>query len=504
MSLQPGYNAATSVPSSLLMTSTPVPPVPPPPPAAPSGSLTSLTSSLNTSCCENGRPIITDPHTGQSVCSCQYGSGLLSAYSRVPGLGESMYTSPHYPTQGYMPLNTDSSAFYSPLNAAAHYDSLKEPSAADAWRGITQPTACYPYDQTMVPYPYPNTYGGMDLNGAARRKNATRETTNTLKAWLYEHRKNPYPTKGEKIMLAIITKMTLTQVSTWFANARRRLKKENKMTWSPRNRCGDDDDDDDADKNEDDDDGDKKDMDKTHNDTKDKDMEDGSDTHLTQNKDTKALTSSFTTPPEDRLGLEASLSLTPPPLKPQATLVPDLNLGNDLKRLGSPCSNSSDSGLSDINGSMSTNGSASDQSDPLRPRIWSLAHVATSTSGMVPPMMDQKDQNANLTQLKPPNSNTVPMSAPSYTSTGNTMRPWIETSFNVGSSLFSPMSGTYNSLGTQRPRESPSSMVNQSLNSLNGLSSPGLPRPYPSLSSLYTPVRDLTKRNLDTMSDLRS
>ena len=25
--------------------------------------------------------------------------------------------------------------------------------------------------------------------------------------------------------------MTLTQVSTWFANARRRLKKENKMTW---------------------------------------------------------------------------------------------------------------------------------------------------------------------------------------------------------------------------------------------------------------------------------
>ena len=68
-----------------------------------------------TSCCENGRPIITDPHTGQSVCSCQYGSSFLSAYSRVPGLGESMYTSPHYATQGYMPLNTDSSAFYSPL-----------------------------------------------------------------------------------------------------------------------------------------------------------------------------------------------------------------------------------------------------------------------------------------------------------------------------------------------------------------------------------------------------
>lgn len=93
----------------------------------------------------------------------------------------------------------------------------------------------------------------MDLNGA-RRKNATRETTSTLKAWLNEHKKNPYPTKGEKIMLAIITKMTLTQVSTWFANARRRLKKENKMTWEPRNRVEDDDvnlDDDDHKSNDD-------------------------------------------------------------------------------------------------------------------------------------------------------------------------------------------------------------------------------------------------------------
>ncbi|KAJ8928586.1 hypothetical protein NQ314_018842 [Rhamnusium bicolor] len=57
---------------------------------------------------------------------------------------------------------------------------------------------------------------GMDLNGA-RRKNATRETTSTLKAWLNEHKKNPYPTKEED------------------------LKKENKMTWEPRNRVEDDD-----------------------------------------------------------------------------------------------------------------------------------------------------------------------------------------------------------------------------------------------------------------------
>lgn len=93
--------------------------------------------------------------------------------------------------------------------------------------------------QTINTLVFIGRFSPIDLAAAgARRKNATRETTSTLKAWLYEHRKNPYPTKGEKIMLAILTKMTLTQVSTWFANARRRLKKENKMTWSPRNRCG--------------------------------------------------------------------------------------------------------------------------------------------------------------------------------------------------------------------------------------------------------------------------
>lgn len=37
-------------------------------------------------------------------------------------------------------------------------------------------------------------------------------------------------------MLATVTRMNLTQVSTWFANARRRLKKENRLTWNTKNR----------------------------------------------------------------------------------------------------------------------------------------------------------------------------------------------------------------------------------------------------------------------------
>ncbi|TNN14293.1 Iroquois-class homeodomain protein [Schistosoma japonicum] len=111
-----------------------------------------------------------------------------------------------------------------------------------------------PTNTASHPYRGQSGYSSEFVN-TTRRRNATKESTTTLKAWLHEHIKNPYPTKGEKIMLAIITKMTLTQVSTWFANARRRLKKENKMTWTPKHRGeeqNDDDDDDDDDNGDDD------------------------------------------------------------------------------------------------------------------------------------------------------------------------------------------------------------------------------------------------------------
>lgn len=47
-------------------------------------------------CCETGRPIFTDPLTGQTVCSCQY--ELLGGYQRLGGLPTaalSMYSAPY-------------------------------------------------------------------------------------------------------------------------------------------------------------------------------------------------------------------------------------------------------------------------------------------------------------------------------------------------------------------------------------------------------------------------
>ncbi|XP_050169982.1 iroquois-class homeodomain protein IRX-1-like [Myiozetetes cayanensis] len=75
---------------------------------------------------------------------------------------------------------------------------------------------------------------GLPAEPGRAKAAAARESTGALKAWLARHPRNPYPSKGEKVMLAVVSRMSLTQVSTWFANARRRLKKENKAGWAVR------------------------------------------------------------------------------------------------------------------------------------------------------------------------------------------------------------------------------------------------------------------------------
>jgi hypothetical protein len=74
-------------------------------------------SNSTSTCCENGRPIMTDPVSGQTVCSCQYDSArlALSGYSRLPSAG--VYGTPYSATDQnpYPSIGVDSSAFYSPL-----------------------------------------------------------------------------------------------------------------------------------------------------------------------------------------------------------------------------------------------------------------------------------------------------------------------------------------------------------------------------------------------------
>ncbi|XP_067292426.1 iroquois-class homeodomain protein IRX-5b [Pseudorasbora parva] len=181
-----------------------------------------------------------------SLYSCPpYGSSAITG-PRTDDLGRSSSGSAFAPYASAAFTNTTvfNSLQYSPESTAPFTSYGGSPY--DHSPGMTGSIGYHPYAGPLGPYPF---------GDPAYRKNATRDATATLKAWLSEHRKNPYPTKGEKIMLAIITKMTLTQVSTWFANARRRLKKENKMTWTPRNRSEDEDEEDsiDLEKNDEDD-----------------------------------------------------------------------------------------------------------------------------------------------------------------------------------------------------------------------------------------------------------
>ncbi|XP_055058731.2 mohawk homeobox b isoform X1 [Misgurnus anguillicaudatus] len=69
------------------------------------------------------------------------------------------------------------------------------------------------------------------------KRQALQDMARPLKQWLYKHRDNPYPTKTEKILLALGSHMTLVQVSNWFANARRRLKntvRQPDLSWALR------------------------------------------------------------------------------------------------------------------------------------------------------------------------------------------------------------------------------------------------------------------------------
>ncbi|KAF0870571.1 IRX6 protein, partial [Crocuta crocuta] len=204
-----------------------------------------VSASSSATCCESAPRSVPDVASGSTpaaaLCCAPYDGRLLGSARPELGAALGIYGTPYaaaaaaaaqsYP--GYLPYGPEPPTLYGALNPQYEF---KE-AAGSFTPGLAQAGAYYPYEPTLGQYQY-DRYGAVELSGTGRRKNATRETTSTLKAWLNEHRKNPYPTKGEKIMLAIITKMTLTQVSTWFANARRRLKKENKMTWAPKNKGG--------------------------------------------------------------------------------------------------------------------------------------------------------------------------------------------------------------------------------------------------------------------------
>lgn len=91
-------------------------------------------------CCDTGRPIFTDPLTGQTVCSCQY--ELLGSYQRLGGLPTaalSMYSAPYAAAAAaaasegmaaYFPsLGAEQAPFYTPTVSNERYRRTIVPSS---------------------------------------------------------------------------------------------------------------------------------------------------------------------------------------------------------------------------------------------------------------------------------------------------------------------------------------------------------------------------------------
>uniref|UniRef100_A0AAY5ES01 Homeobox domain-containing protein n=1 Tax=Electrophorus electricus TaxID=8005 RepID=A0AAY5ES01_ELEEL len=309
------------------------------------------------------------PSASLALYSCPaYGSSAISG-PRTDELGRSSSRSAFAPYAGSTTFTSQATAFsslqYASESTPAGTFSSFVGSPYDHSPGMTGSIGYHPYAGPLGAYPF---------GDPAYRKNATRDATATLKAWLNEHRKNPYPTKGEKIMLAIITKMTLTQVSTWFANARRRLKKENKMTWTPRNRSEDEDEEDniDLEKNDDDDESHKATemsestkelgaLTSSHNENTDDETD-----RITDNSDTKER--------ENRTECESPVPTTSSPN----------NVPPETERLGQEKPADTGDPSSFLKPPSENNNATSvihSTNSTPKPKLWSLAEIATSDKG---------------------------------------------------------------------------------------------------------------------------
>ena len=84
------------------------------------------------------------------------------------------------------------------------------------------------YDKNKSFFYHNNLYccSTLGLEKQITEVSTTKESTKILKNWLQLHRNNPYPSKTEKVMLAYSTRMTITQISNWFGNVRRRIKQQ--------------------------------------------------------------------------------------------------------------------------------------------------------------------------------------------------------------------------------------------------------------------------------------
>ena len=81
--------------------------------------------------------------------------------------------------------------------------------------------------------PIMNEGAGEGSKKGAAAARFPRASIKTLKDWMIEHIDHPYPTDEEKEALKALTGLTISQISNWMANTRRRQKARPKRSSSP-------------------------------------------------------------------------------------------------------------------------------------------------------------------------------------------------------------------------------------------------------------------------------
>ncbi|KAJ6010656.1 hypothetical protein N7451_002068 [Penicillium sp. IBT 35674x] len=80
--------------------------------------------------------------------------------------------------------------------------------------------------QPMMAHPQQANFGIMgdaiDPKSKRRRGNLPKPVTDILRAWFHEHLDHPYPSEEDKQMFMTRTGLSISQISNWFINARRR------------------------------------------------------------------------------------------------------------------------------------------------------------------------------------------------------------------------------------------------------------------------------------------